>query len=104
MATADEYVIPAAHGLDQAPPADERQIIWVDLEFVDDRRTESGVTKRVCQHCGDIVDLLEPHPHAVLWGATAEASSIDRIMYKPDFCDRECWLEWMRAAENEEES
>jgi len=44
---------------------------------------------------GDAVELLEPHAYACLWSGTPPR----RKMHKPVFCDRWCWLEWMRASD-----
>lgn len=56
------------------------------------------LTQRECQHCGDAVDLLEAHTAATLWSSHTETAG--RIMYKPVFCDRWCWLDWLRTAES----
>ncbi len=85
------YVVPAAYGLDEAPPIDERVFIEVDLEHVNDSVIQ-GPDYKECQHCGDAVEVREQHAYACLWAE----DSISRIMYKVVFCGRGCWLAWMR--------
>jgi len=89
MSISEDSVIPAAFGLEHAPPIDEREFVEIDLEHVDDRYRSSLLARKECQHCGDAVELLEPHAYACLWAE----DSIGRIMYKIAFCDRECWLD-----------
>lgn len=86
-----EHVVPAAFGLDDAPPVDEREFVAVDLEYVDDGVIQ-GPDYKECQHCGDAVNVREKHAYACLWAE----DSISRIMYKVVFCGRECWFSWMR--------
>jgi len=88
----DDDAVTSAEGLDAAPPRHKRQIVDVDLERVDDTRLEGTVHHKACEHCGDAVDLLETHGYACLWSGTPPR----RQMHKPVFCDRWCWIEWLR--------
>jgi len=90
----DDDAVISAEGLDAAPPRHKRQIVDVDLERVDDTRLEGTVHHKTCQHCGDAVELLESHAWGCLWAP----AKTGRIMYKPVFCDRWCWIEWLRTA------
>ena len=92
-ADAEEYAITKPYGLQTAPPRHKRQIVDVNLERIDERRSEKYAHLKACQHCGDAVELLEPHAYACLWSGTPPR----RQMHKPVFCDRWCWLEWMRS-------
>lgn len=92
MATSEQdYVIPAAAGLDEAPPIDEREFVEVDLEHIDDSVIQ-GPDYKECQHCGEAVAVRELHAYVCIWADDA----ISRIMYKVVFCGQECWLAWMR--------
>ncbi|OTF01858.1 hypothetical protein [Halorubrum sp. SD683] len=91
---AEEYIITKPYGLETAPPRHKRQIVDADLARIDDRRSEKYAHLQACQHCGDAVELLEPHAYACLW----VRAPIGRIMYKLVFCGQECWIEWLRTA------
>ncbi len=91
----DAAVIPAG-GLDTAPPRHKRQIVDVDLEHVEDSRLGATLHLKACQHCGDAVDLLQPHAYACLW----VPAKTGRMMHKPVFCGSECWLAWLRTGKS----
>jgi len=86
----EDGVVQAVTGLEEVPPVDEREITAVDFEHTDGM-FRVNVVEKECQHCGEHVDLREPHTRASIW---LEAS-IKRILYKPVYCDKECWLAWL---------
>lgn len=92
MIATENRVIPPAR-LDGSPSIDEREIVDVDFEHTN--HFYRNHDRQECQHCGDAVELSQPHPRAVLW----VDDSISRIMYKPVFCGVACWIDWMRTAE-----
>lgn len=97
MLEKSDFVIEAEGPLDPAPPRHKRQIVNVDLERVNHRRIR--VHLKECQHCKDAVELLDPHAWAAVWANTR----LYRLLFKPVFCDRWCWIEWLRNAETPEE-
>jgi len=91
----EDGVVQAVAGLEEVPPVDEREIIKVDFEHVDWRYRPNHVHEKECQRCGEHVDLLEPHVYACIW----TGSGTYRILNKPVYCDRECWIAWLGGEE-----
>jgi len=89
--TVVDGVVQAVNGLEEVPPVDEREITAVKFEYANWRYEPGPVHHQECQHCGDHVDLREPHTRASIWAG----SGVYRILHKPVYCDKACWLAWL---------
>jgi len=90
----EDNVVQAVTGLEEVPPVDEQEITAVEFEHTDGK-FRINVVEKECQHCGDHVDLREPHTRASIW----TGSGTYRILNKPVYCDRECWIAWLGGEE-----